>query len=65
MKVVRPTLRAYVYLRGAKPGIDADALFRLYTTFGEDPTIDAAGPNGERFSAWDYARKRCREMCGA
>jgi hypothetical protein len=31
--------------------------------FGEDPTIDAAGPDGKRFSAWDYARQRCRELC--
>jgi hypothetical protein len=54
------------FLRGnRKPGIGAEALFRLYTTFGEDPTIDAAGPNGERFSAWDYARKRCGELCKA
>jgi hypothetical protein len=45
-----------------KPGIGAEALFRLYTTFGEDPAIDAAGPNGERFSAWDYARNRCAEL---
>jgi hypothetical protein len=47
-----------------KPGIGAEALFRLYTTFGEDPSIDAAGPNGERFSAWDYARTRCGELGG-
>ena len=46
-----------------KPGIGADALFRIYTTFGEDPSVDAAGPAGERFSAWDYARRRCSEIC--
>ena len=48
-----------------KPRMNAEALFSLYTTFGEDPTIDAAAPDGEYFSAWDYARKRCRELCGA
>ena len=52
------------FLAGAKkPGIGADALFRLYTLFGEDPAIVGAGPGGERFSAWDYARKRCDAMC--
>ena len=51
------------FLAGAKkPGIGADALFQLYTMFGEDPAIDGAGPGGERFSAWDYARKRCDEI---
>lgn len=52
------------YLAGAKkPGMSADDLFRSYTMFGEDPAIDAAGPDGKRFSAWDYARQRCREVC--
>jgi len=52
------------YLASArKSGMSADDLFRSYTMFGEDPAIDAAGPNGERFSAWDYARRRCRESC--
>jgi len=45
-----------------RPGVGADALFQLYTRFGEDPRIDVAGPKGEHFSAWDYARERCREL---
>lgn len=54
------------YLGGArKPGMSADDLFRSYTMFGEDPTIDAAGPDGRHFSAWDYARARCAELCKA
>ena len=48
-----------------KPGMGADALFRLYTMFGEDPVIDAPGPGGARFSAWDYAGQRCRDLCKA
>jgi hypothetical protein len=48
-----------------KPGMSADALFSLYTTFGEDPTIDAAAPDGAHFSAWDYARERCRVLCAS
>lgn len=50
-------------LANRKPGMSADALFSLYTTFGEDPTIDADGPNSERFSAWAYARERCGALC--
>lgn len=46
-----------------KPGLGAEALFRLYTTFGEDPAIDGPGPSGAGFSAWDYARGRCDELC--
>lgn len=52
------------YLAGAKkPGMSADDLFRSYTTFGDDPSIDAGGPDGRPFSAWDYARRRCAELC--
>ena len=48
----------------AKPGKAADALFSLYTTFGEDPSVVGNAPPGGAFSAWDYARRRCREICG-
>jgi hypothetical protein len=52
------------YLTGAlKPGMSAEDLFRSYTMFGEDPAIDAAGPDGKHFSARDYARLRSGEMC--
>lgn len=50
-------------MQNRKPGLGADALFRLYTMFGEDPTIDGAGAHGAYFSAWDYALKRCEELC--
>jgi len=46
-----------------KPGQGAEALFELYTTFGEDPSVEGAMPEGKTFSAWDYARRRCRELC--
>ena len=49
-----------------KPGMSADELFKMYSMFGDDPFIvllDGA-PTGERFSAWDYARERCRAICG-
>lgn len=44
--------------------LSADALFSLYTTFGEDPSVVGQALAGATFSAWDYARRRCREICG-
>jgi hypothetical protein len=43
------------------PAADAETLFRRYTTFGEEPYIV---PNHETqpFSAWEYARERCRQL---
>jgi hypothetical protein len=43
-----------------KPGMSSDALFEQYAHFGEDPFI--RGPESD-FSAWDYARQRCDELC--
>jgi hypothetical protein len=38
----------------------AEELWDSYTSFGEDPWIDAPPPTGsERFSAWTYAKQRC------
>lgn len=45
-----------------KEGMTAEELFKQYTTFGEDPFVPS---NGEcPFSAWNYARERCEEICG-
>ena len=44
-----------------EPNIAAD-LYYSYTSFGEDPFIRPS-PRGERFSAWEYARQRCDEIC--
>ena len=38
-----------------------EELFRVYTTFGEDPYVISNDP-ACTFSAWDYARERCRAM---
>ena len=46
-----------------KPGMSAAELNQLYTMFGEDPWIAGGGP-GVKFSAWDYASARVREICG-
>jgi hypothetical protein len=47
-------------LGGYRAGMTAEELWAQYTTFGEDPAIF---PAGCAFSAWDYARGRCRELC--
>jgi hypothetical protein len=52
------------YLRSAyRPRMRAQALFKSYTAFGEDPFI--LGPDQERvaFSAWEYAKHRCDAIC--
>jgi hypothetical protein len=48
-----------------QPGMTAQALFGSYMSFGEDPYI-VATPSKETevlFSAWDYAKRRCDELC--
>lgn len=49
---------------GYKPGMSARELFVGYRDFGEDPFIQSEDPIC-RFSAWDYARIRCEEICAA
>jgi len=54
------------YLRSAyQPGMSAQDLFSNYVSFGEDPFIIAT-PSKETevlFSARDYAKRRCDELC--
>ena len=45
-----------------KPGMEAGALYSVYTMFGDDPFISTAA-RARTFSAWDYARMRCEEIC--
>jgi hypothetical protein len=41
----------------------AEELWDSYTSFGEDPWIDAPPPVGsEKFSAWTYAKQRAFEL---
>jgi hypothetical protein len=52
-------------LSALKPGMTPDALYRSYVDWGEDPFIIAVPKDPEcEFSAWDYAKQRCRELCG-
>jgi len=49
-----------------RPGISAEQLYDRYTSFGADPfimVIDGMDDTAE-FSAWRYAKERCRQMCG-
>jgi hypothetical protein len=47
---------------GHIPGMRADDLYQSYTSFGDDPFI--IGPEDAKFSAWNYAQRRCEEICG-
>jgi len=52
------------YIRSAyREGMSAEELLSSYRTFGDDPYIvpdDGTPP----FSAWAYAERLCRELCG-
>ncbi|MGO9773054.1 MAG: hypothetical protein ACLPSW_26590 [Roseiarcus sp.] len=51
---------------GYAPGILAEALYDGYVSFGDDPFIvvlDGTDDNA-KFSAWSYAKERCRVICG-
>ena len=45
-----------------QPGMSAAELYRLYTSYGVDPFI-ISDDTTCHFSAWDYARERCAELC--
>jgi hypothetical protein len=50
------------FLAGNSGGTtNPEELFRIYTIFGEDPYVISNDP-GCTFSAWDYARERCRAI---
>src|SRR5438105_1858236 len=56
-----------------QPGMTAEALYSYYTDFGDDPFIvpkdesllHSSQDEHDDFSAWDYARKRCAEICSS
>ncbi len=50
-------------MQNHKPGSSFEELYKLYTMFGEDPFI--IGQPECRFSAWNYAKQRAEEICGA
>ncbi len=40
--------------------MSAEDLFRIYSLFGEEPYLVG---EGVEFSAWEYARRRCEDLC--
>jgi hypothetical protein len=47
---------------GTKDPNDPEELYRRYTGFGDDPFIKTDGPDGPSFSAWEYAKERCKKI---
>jgi hypothetical protein len=45
--------------------MSAEELWDSYKSFGEDPFIQSVDVAPVRFSAWDYARGRCADLCRA
>lgn len=50
-------------LSAYKPGKTFEELWKGYTAYGEDPFIETCD-EACKFSAWDYAKKRCMELAG-
>jgi hypothetical protein len=49
------------------PGMPASALYLRYMILGRNPCLVEGADGAEAqpgFSAWDYARARCAELCG-
>jgi hypothetical protein len=49
------------FLEKADNNVSADDLFKEYTTFGEDSWVITSDKDC-KFSAWEYAKERCREL---
>jgi hypothetical protein len=49
-------------LSSHKPPMIWEELWELYTAFGDDPFIVPYNADCS-FSAWDYAKERCKELC--
>lgn len=48
------------------PGMPASALYFRYMIFGKEPLIVEVSGSPDTscgFSAWDYAKARCEELC--
>lgn len=49
-------------IKGYQRGMDWNELLSSYKGFGEDPWVSSSDADCQ-FSAWDYAEKRCQEIC--
>ncbi len=57
-RIVDECLRA-----ACRPGMTPKQLYDSYVSSGEDPFIVGEGAEKVTFSAWDYAKQRCNELC--
>ena len=50
-----------------KPGTTAKELYKLYVAFGPVPFVVPHSPRdpGVEFSAWTYAKKRCKDLASS
>jgi len=48
-----------------EPGFSAGQLYGKYKMFGEGPFIVSEDEVPVRFSAWDYAKEKCEDICGS
>jgi|GEM_PF-2528318 len=46
-----------------KSGMTADELYGRYKSFGDDPFVVASAGGDVKFSAWEYAKQLCAEIC--
>lgn len=46
-----------------RDGMTPEELYTGYCSYGEDPWISTLDPDCQRFSARDYAKERCQEIC--
>ena len=63
VKLLPDSRRFAVQARFFNLGMSAQALWEQYTCFGEDPFILSVDVTPVHFSAWDYARERCAQLC--
>ena len=59
MKIVDDFMR-----QGYREGLTFEDMWEGYMMFGEDPFIESDDPEC-KFSAWSYAKERCRELTGS
>jgi hypothetical protein len=53
--------------REYRPGMTSAKLYRKYTSFGDDPSIQVLNGSDDRakFSGWNYAKQCCDRLCDA
>ena len=57
-RIVKQSVRSNL-----KSGMTADELYDSYKMFGDDPFVVATIGETVKFSAWEYAKQLCTEIC--